>query len=599
MNRVVFASVCFAASAVLSAVASTAELTWTLKDGKTVVEKVELAVKEGGQLEVLTIPQATLRDRKAKELKIVPEFARARKGEKGFWFSPYGLYGEYERENGFFTAGVNRMSMPMFGWSTPRGAYLAIVTSLKYFVRERVQVRNGDYAIAALLQEELLSDPYEDLVIEYHRRAPTASYAELAKIYRAYQLGRGAVRPFRARFAENKILEKAIMAPEVRIRQAWKPVPSPVRHQAPENEPEVKPVVTFDRVKDIVDEFKRQGVDEAEFCLVGWNIGGHDGRWPQYFPSEPKLGGDAKLREAIRYAKEKGYLIVPHGNFVEGYTVASSWDAEWVSKHRDGSWVLYDANGKTTWGGGQPYKMCPQRSYEKFCSTDIPRLAAFGFQGIGYFDVTTIVEPKQCFDPRHPCNFKQGCEYWGKCAALSQRDLGGFSSESGNDYIAGNFDYSLYTYFGDPRKVEEAYAGGKALPKKVVPVWKIVYNGIIADNPFTVTMNAPLKDRYSQLKCVEFSGRASFYFYSKFKTDGKSWMGDEDLTSATDEELRRSVAHVKRGYDEYKQLRHLQLEFLEEHGETAPGVFTSTYSNGEKVIVDYNKGEWRLVRTND
>ena len=37
----------------------------------------------------------------------------------------------------------------------------------------------------------------------------------------------------------NKVLEQAIMAPEIRIRNAWKPVPSPVLHQAPENEPKV------------------------------------------------------------------------------------------------------------------------------------------------------------------------------------------------------------------------------------------------------------------------------------------------------------------------------------------------------------------------
>lgn len=59
-------------------------------------------------------------------------------------------------------------------------------------------------------------------------------------------------------------------APEVRIRQAWKPVPSPVPYQTPENEPPLMPVVTFDRVADIAREFKRQGVDKAEFCLVGW-----------------------------------------------------------------------------------------------------------------------------------------------------------------------------------------------------------------------------------------------------------------------------------------------------------------------------------------
>ena len=312
----VFAVIALMASGTFAGSPSEALLNWTLPDGTVVPETVPLAPSADG--ETLRVSREKILSMKAKRLDIVPDFARAKKGEAGYWFTPYGVYGEYDRENGRFFAGSERMSMPMFGWSNPHGACLAIVTSLKYFVRETVKATKGDYTVAATLEEELCREPYEDLVIEYHRRPAGTPYADLAKIYRAYQLDRGAVKPFRERFAENKVLEKAILAPEIRIRQAWKPVPSPVLHQTPENEPEVKAVITFDRVRDIVDELKRQGVADAELCLVGWNIGGHDGRWPQTFPSEPKLGGDAKLREAIRHAQDAGYLIVPHGNFHEG-----------------------------------------------------------------------------------------------------------------------------------------------------------------------------------------------------------------------------------------------------------------------------------------
>ncbi len=568
----------------LAMLAAAAALNWTMPDGKVVTETRELApFADGVRLE---LSREKILSMKAKRLDVIPDFARARKGERGFWFTPYGVYGEYDRDNGKFFAGRDRMSMPMFGWSNPRGACLAIVTSLKYFVRETVLARKGEYSVAATLEEELCREPYEDLVIEYHLRPADTSYADLAKIYRKHQLDRGAARPLRERCAENKVLEKAILSPEIRIRQAWKPVPSPIIHQAPENEPEVKAVITFDRVKDIVAEMKRQGIADAELCLVGWNIGGHDGRWPQVFPSEPKLGGDAKLREAIRCALDAGYLIVPHGNFYEGYTISEDWDGEWTLKDADG-FMLPTNNGKVTWGGGRPYHMCPQRAYEKFASRDIPRMAAFGFKGIGYFDVVTICEPRRCLDRRHPCSPADGAKYWGACAAISKRDLGGFASESGNDYFAGNFDYSLYTYFGDPKRIETAHAEGKGFPKRVVPIWQIVYGGIIANNPFTITMNVTIKDRYARLKAVEFSARPCFYFYSKFKSTGTSWMGDVDLVCSTDEELRHSVSKIKEGYDAYQRLKHLQLESIESHGELAPGVFRTGYSNGESVIVNY------------
>ena len=566
--------------------AATAALSWTMPDGRVVTETCELVpFADGVRLE---LGRERILSMKAKRLDVVPDFARARKGEKGFWFTPYGVYGEYDRDDGRFFAGQERMSMPMFGWSNPRGACLAVVTSLKYFVRETVRAEKGEYSVAATLEEGLCRYPYEDLVIDYHLRPADSTYADLAKIYRKYQLDRGAVKPLRERFRDNRTLEKAIMSPEVRIRHAWKPVPSPVPHQAPENEPEVKAVVTFDRVKDMVGEMKRQGIEDAELCLVGWNIGGHDGRWPQVFPSEPKLGGDAKLMEAIRCALDAGYLIVPHGNFYEGYTISEDWDGEWALKDANG-FMMPTRDGKVTWGGGRPYYMCPQRAYEKFASRDIPRMAAFGFRGIGYFDVVSICEPLRCADPRHPCSPADGAKFWGACAAISKRDLGGFASESGNDCFAGNLDYSLYAYFGDPRKIESSYADGKGLPKRVVPIWQVVYGGIIANNPFTTTMNVTIKDRYARLKAVEFSARPCFYFYSKFKSSGSNWMGDEDLVCSTDEELKASVARIKEGYDVYQKLKHLQLEFVESHDEIAPGVFRTGYSNGEAVVVNYTK----------
>ncbi len=562
-------------------------LNWTMPDGNVVKETVGLDSFASGHSTTLHLSKEKILSMKAVRLDIIPDFAQARKGEKGFWFSPYGMYGEYDCDNGRFMAGAERMSMPMFGWANNQGAYLAIITSLKYFVRETVSVKDGCYTIAATLEKELCTHPYEDLTIVYHRREANATYAELAKIYRQHQLEQGVVRPFKERFKENKVLEKAIMAPEIRIRQAWKPVPSPVLHQTPETEPEVKAVVSFDRVKDIVDELKRQGIDDAELCLVGWNIGGHDGRWPQSFPAEPTLGGNDKLKEAIAYSLDKGFLIVPHGNFHEGYTIADNFDGEMTIKDSNGM-MLPTRNGNVSWGGGRPYHICPQRAYEKVCVYDIPRMAGFGFKGIGYFDVVTICEPQPCTDPRHPCTAADGAKYWGACAALSKRDLGGFASESGNDYFAGNLDFSLYTYFGNPQDVEKKYAAGKGIAKKVVPIWQIVYNGIIANNPFTTTMNLTLKDRYSLLKALEFSARPSFYFYSKFVSSGSNWMGEEDLTCATDNDLAWSVSKIKEGYDLYQSLKHLQLEFIENHSEVAKGVCCTEYSNGEQLLVNYN-----------
>ena len=85
-------------------------------------------------------------------------------------------------------------------------------------------------------------------------------------------------------------------------------------------------------------------------------------------------------------------------------------------------------------------------------------------------------------------------------------------------------------------------------------------------------------------------------------------MGENDLHCWTDDELRKSVAVVKRGWDVYAQLSHLQFVFMDEHCEVSPGVWKTSYADGESVIVNYGDKPsvvdgvevpaegWRLVK---
>ncbi len=65
------------------------------------------------------------------------------------------------------------------------------------------------------------------------------------------------------------------------------------------------------------------------------------------------------------------------------------------------------------------------------------------------------------------------------------------------------------------------------------------------------------------LKVFEWGGRPAFYY-----------------TMYTDDDL----AAIKRMYDQWLPLRHLQLEFIHEHVELAPGVTATRYENGEEVV---------------
>lgn len=560
----------------------TAELVWQKADGAAETNRVALA--DAGDRWVLSLSAAEIRAKGATGLCVTPDFARARKGEAGYWFSSYGRYGEFDRDAGVYATDGIRMPLPMFGWSTPRGAYLAVITSLAHYPGLRVAAADGRYALSCTLDAELCRAPYEDLSIAYWKFPAGSDYATLAKRYRRHQLDRKAVTPLAERVKTNPILRQAVEAPEIRIRQAWKPVPSPMPFQQPEDEPPLTVRVTFERVKDIVRELKRQGVTNAELCLVGWNVGGHDGRWPQSFPSEPLLGGDAKLREAVAEARAAGYLIVPHGNFLDGYRIADSWDVEWTVKNADGT--PKEVPGMD-WGGGRPYRICPQRAYERFATKDMDRMAALGFRGMGYFDVVSILPAPNCRDPRHPLTFKEGARYWGLCAEEAKRAFGGFASEGCADHFAASLDSVLYASFDDPMKIADEWRAGKGLVKRLVPIFQIVYNGFIVSNPFSSTVNFTVQPPCWRLKLLEYGGRPNFYFYSKFLSNGNDWMGKGDLGCATDDELRRSVAAIKEGADLYARLVRLQYLFIDGHRELAEGVYATRWSDGTEIVVNY------------
>ena len=563
---------------VATAAGADLEVAFERTDGTREVRRVALEAADGR--ETLRIARASL-PQNLRRVKIVR--ARVPAGSPGYWVNSDGELGTFKARERDGARRSGRPHMPFFGAVLPEGAFVAIVTGMPYNYSFTAELKKGVYELS-MAYDFHMEDVYEDLAVSFVPLAGAeADYAGMARAYRAYQLKRGAVKPLRERAKAQPILDYAARWPEVRVRHAWKPVPSPVPEQTVKDEPPVKPVITFERFKEIADAFKRQGIGGAEFCLVGWNVGGHDGRWPQVFPVEPSLGGETKLREAIAHAQGLGYEVVAHGNHRDAYLIADSWDAEYIrEKNADGTL----RRGRTTWGGGRMYTICPQRAYERFALQQMPMVRALGFRGLHYLDVYSCVGAERCDDPRHPLNERQSAAWVGHILQLGRDTFGGIASEGSYDQNAGQLDYVLYVSFARPFDA----AMYKGLVDRLVPMFQLVYNGIILSNPYTTTVNAPIKGRASELKTIEFGGRPSFYFYANFLTPGKgkNWMGDEDLTCATDDELARSVAAIKRGVDAYQKVWRLQYEYMEGHDELAPGVYRTRYADGTRVYVNYN-----------
>ena len=559
--------------------AAQVELTLTFKD-KHEEKRMVTAEPDAKGIVTVTVKRSELPSG-VEWVSVLPDFATAKIGEDGYYVTPDGYLGTFRLTNGVCTVAgpstfYGRNFMPIFGMKNPRATFVGIVATLRFEYDLHVRAKDGAYTIAPRF---LVSGfvPPDDLTIQYHLLSgKDADYAGMARTYRNYQLAREVCKPIKERMKAQPELAYAAKSMEVRIRQGWKPAPSPVLEQTTTTEPPMHVAVTFDRVGDILDAFKKAGVRRAEICLVGWNQKGHDGRWPQIFPVEEALGGEKEMRALIKKAQRMGFQIVGHTNSSDGYSIADCWNPDLPVKRADGT-----PFSNAVWSGGQMYALCPQRAYERFYPQDIQKVADLGFRGLHYIDVITILQPPRCMDPNHPCTTKDSAFWFDRILQSCKDHIGGVASEGAFDFACGNLDYVLYVYFN-------GLSGKKnAMHDRLIPIWQLVYNGIILNNPFTETVNTSTKDKMTQLKLVEFNGRPIYYFYSRFKADNKNWMGDKDLSCATDEELAGAAGFVKNGYDEFNALADLQLEFMEQHEMLAPDVFRTAFSNGAEIIINY------------
>ena len=558
----------------------TAKIRITNFDGSVSEKQIKLQKQNGGFYRV-HIPIADIK-RDMKWIDIIADDAVAQKGDSGYWVMGNGASGYFTGEaNGEYFPKL--LSMQMFGMTKKDAAFVGIIKGLPFEQRPVLKVnKNGVYELfVRYMFDKTNFVPYEDIIVDFYPlKAGKADYNDMAKVYRKYQLDRGEVKLLRERIKNNPKLAYTADTIYVRVRHgskaaSWK---NPAHHvQTPENKPPLMVAITFDRFKEIMREMKAAGIEKAEVCSVGWNIDGHDGPFPQFFPVEEKFGGEKKFREAIELGKSLGYHMTCHINHHAFFQLSNRWNPDEAIKNPDGTLFKYGFQPS-----GDVYLPCMQRMYDLWVKEDFAKIKDLGINGIFHIDVHSCETPFECCDSHHPLNKKQWVEYQNKILSYAHEVFGGFSSECGMDHVAKNLDYGLYMWWSYRRE----WNTKDGIVQKYVPLWQLVYHGIILHNPFLATVD-PLYERAKPrdandwfqncrnfisdpeeqwLKVVELGGRPSYYFQN-YKT----------------------IEPMKRAYFEYQPLKYLQLQLMEHHSEIAKGVFLTRYEFGDEIVVNYTK----------
>lgn len=506
-----------------------------------------------------------------RQLRIVTPLTVANAGDNGCWFASDGRMG-YFKHGGDGRMLMRKNPMPIFGFLREGSGVLVRVRGLRHDFGVQVDAVNGKYDVYPRFFFGKDFIPYEDIVVDYKIfEGQKANYSQMARSYREELLKSAVVVPLAERAKENPVLSYAVQSPFIKVIMGAKHNSKKIADQTPENEPKVSVYRTFDDVVKLMEALSKMGVKEANLCLTGWQKGGHDGCYPTIFPVEEAMGGEEGMRRAIKRAEELGYRICAHVCHDDAYTVSPLFDIADICKKRD----LTPVTGAIM-AGGLSYKMCYMSYYNKFLSDEIKGMKSLGVNGGYHVDVTSAIVPRPCFDKRHFCTSEDTSMYMKKIGERLRKEFGMFSSESSMDNLAEVLDNALYVAMPPQNSADSPLIDG------YVPIWQIVYHGIILSNPFYATIDYNYKKtkvhekkialamggmQKRRLILIEFGGRPTYYNELNIK----------------------NLAPVKEAYDLYKKLRHLQYEFIDEHVRLAEGVYLTRYSNGSRTVVNYGK----------
>lgn len=510
-------------------------------------------------------------------LTVTCEAFSAEAGDPGFYLLPYNssvLTRFLERENCELRAANAALAFFAVG---KKDAVYVVVPERYYDFTYTARCRDGHYEICLELDFSE-QPPSDDVILNVLRLHADADYNDVAHAVRHDRLQKGEIAFLKDKCRSRECLDYFRRYPLIRIRMGWKPVPPPILHQTPENEPPMQVACDFARVRDIADELARQGVEGATLSLVGWNPRGHDGRWPQMFPVEEALGGEEELKKTIAHVQSLGYRITCHTNCLDHYEIADIFDWDNIALRKDGS---YRQIGE--WGGGAAYRACPEKQLS-LAKEQLPRVRALGFEGVHYIDVLSIGYPDPCFSEKHPCSTRRGIECMQEIMLDTKQLFGGFSSEGGFDFTIGELDFSLYNRLKPscepmPKKSE--------LIDEYIPMWELIYHGITLYNPCSGTVNFSVKGADEETTFMLMGGIPTFYFYSKFLHSGNNWMGESDLTCGTDEELVNSVAAIRHAMELYRVHTDRQFVLIDSFRHTENGLHVMRYKDGVEFVGNY------------
>ncbi len=343
------------------------------------------------------------------QIELLPEFGAARTGEQGYLTLPnwYGCQtfftSAYPREVRQTVYSSNDQweyvcNAPVFGITRAQGTLCGLIAEgdrdAQLVCRRHWETDHANCVHPSLVwrwaqQDDPIDGPRR---VRYRFTPPESDdgegYVFVGKQYRRF---------LREDRGVETWAEKARTRPEAMdyARRFFLKIFMAYKEPHPEGKGEYHCTCTCDEAREILRRCRERGMEKLTAVLVGWGQDGHDGKCPTYLPVDDRVGGNAKMRELIDWARENDVQLGVHTSHGGAYSCSDEFDVDDLIRHRTGEYWQ-----SVIWSGGQSHRVCPAVSLEKFVRRDVPALAELGFHGHHHYDA--VGGFVCCWSPLHP-----------------------------------------------------------------------------------------------------------------------------------------------------------------------------------------------------
>lgn len=323
------------------------------------------------------------------------------------------------------------------------------------------------------------------------------------------------------------------------------------------------PLTTTDEATKIVQDLLDHGVKDMKVSYLGWQNDGFS-NYGGAFPVPNKLGGNDGMKKFADYVHSKGLSLYLDAS---SYTFNSN-GKDGFRKNRDG---LRDLGSTII---GEPETFVSPRFMEKVFMDDLEEAKSLGIngyllgQGIGSFLNTD-------YNENYLSTREQSKQIQDQLFKKTKEAFGDVQVARGNEYTL--------RYISHLQNLPSTYSFDLFVDR-VVPFTQIALHGLT-----TYSFGyANLSDDYREafLKGIEFGAVPSFVVtYAESEELLKSVYLDGFYSTNYKDWIQEMTTQYK-NYEE--ALGDVQDKFITDHREVMSGVYETTYSNGKRIIVNYN-----------